>query len=396
MDWDISIFHNLPLALNVTFGSIVITLLIFINYIRKYNTGRFQRNLFCSLLVFYLVSVICDMLFLLHTGIPGSFAFSFLYVTRSVYYLFLALSCYYVVAFIDYMVFRKESRTKGILLVTYTIFIIHALILIFNHKNGFYFYIDPETNLFHRGSHYFIRLLISYCSMLFAITDITARHSSVRISQLAMFTTLLLVFFLGATVDLLLVTTYLIWPFGDAALLYSYFFIVQADSRLDPLTGIGNRFSFNEFTDRLSRHITGDSWAIVMIDMDHFKSINDTLGHQEGDKALRDMSAIIKNCIKGNDFAARYGGDEFVLTIKVEKGLENRVENLIKEMHAEVDLFNARNIRPFKLEFSYGFDIYTQDGRQPIGEFLNHIDSLMYKHKEERRRSDDKKTAGAK
>ena len=395
MDLGISIFGNLPLALNVTLGSFIVILLIFINYIRKYNTDRFQRNLFCSLLIFYLVSIISDLIFLLYRGVPGDFAFMLLYVVRSTYYLFLALSYYHVVAFIDYMVFRSISRTRGILLVTYTIFVIHAFILVFNHKSGFYFYINPKDNLFHRGSHYFIRPLISYCSMLFALADLGVRYASVRISQYAMFVTLLLVFFLGATVDLLLITTYLIWPFGDAALLYSYFFIVQADSRLDPLTGIGNRFSFNEFTDKLSRHITGDSWAIVMIDMDHFKAINDTLGHQEGDNALRDMAAIIKNCLKGNDFAARYGGDEFVLTIKVEKGTEDRIEKLIKEMQAEVDLFNARNIRPFKLEFSYGYDIYIQDGRQSVAEFLNHIDSLMYKNKEKRRRWDDKKTGGA-
>ena len=395
MDLGISAATNLPLALNVTFGSIIIVVLIFINHFRKYNTDRFQRSLFCSLLIFYFFSVSADLLFLMFRGVSGGIAHSILYTARSLYYLFLAFSYYLAATFIDYMVFRKTSRAKAILLVGCTVFVMHVLLLVFNYSHGFYFYIDPEHNVYHRGIYYFLRPAITHSPMLLVLADFATNHKTLGKSQIAMFLTLFLVFIAGSAVDFLLTSTYLIWPFADAALLYTYFFIVQADSRMDPLTGVGNRFSFNEFTDRLSRYITGDSWAIVMLDMDHFKAINDTLGHQEGDNALRDMAAIIRDCIKGTDFAARYGGDEFVLTIKVEKGYRDRVEKLIQEMQAEVDLFNAKKIRPFKLEFSYGYDIYTQDGRQPVEEFLNHIDSLMYRHKQGRRHTDERRSRAA-
>jgi diguanylate cyclase (GGDEF)-like protein len=182
-----------------------------------------------------------------------------------------------------------------------------------------------------------------------------------------------------------------LFPFGTALLLYAFFFFFQTDARIDPLTQIGNRLSFPEFIDRLSRRHTGKSWAIVMIDMDHFKEINDTLGHQEGDNALCDMAAIIKGCIKKNDFAARYGGDEFVLTRKVDKKPEDNVLELVNKIQKEVDLFNAKGHRLFKLEISYGYGVFTQDGKQSIDNFMNHIDSLMYQHKQARRRSSDKK-----
>jgi diguanylate cyclase (GGDEF)-like protein len=129
-----------------------------------------------------------------------------------------------------------------------------------------------------------------------------------------------------------------------------------------------------------------------MIDMDRFKEINDTLGHQEGDNALCDMGAIIRGCIKKNDFAARYGGDEFVVvTTRVDKKPEGNVSELVKKIQREVDLFNARGSRPFKLEISYGYDVYTQDGKQSMDDFMNHIDNLMYQHKQGRRRLGDKK-----
>jgi diguanylate cyclase (GGDEF)-like protein len=175
-----------------------------------------------------------------------------------------------------------------------------------------------------------------------------------------------------------------------AALLCCYFYIIQNDTRIDSLTGLGNRYNFNEFTDRLSQSSSGESWAIVMIDLDHFKKINDTLGHHEGDNALRDMAGIIKNCISRSDFAARYGGDEFVLATRI----ENSVTLLMRKIHEAVTLHNKKNIRPFKIEISYGFDVYTNGGPRTIDEFLTHIDSLMYKNKEERRRAGDKNPGG--
>jgi diguanylate cyclase (GGDEF)-like protein len=183
-----------------------------------------------------------------------------------------------------------------------------------------------------------------------------------------------------------------------------YFFIIQTDSKIDALTGLGNRNSFNEFVSKLSaaggihsrpkfpeqrlfkRKSPFDSYSIVMIDMDHFKAINDTLGHLEGDNALRDMAGIIKNCVRNSDFAARYGGDEFILAVRAEYD----IVSLLGRIQAAIDDLNAKNERPYKLQISYGHDVYNVHSGISITDFLKHIDGLMYKHKNERRRSSDK------
>jgi diguanylate cyclase (GGDEF)-like protein len=129
-----------------------------------------------------------------------------------------------------------------------------------------------------------------------------------------------------------------------------------------------------------------------MIDMDHFKLINDTFGHQEGDNALGYMAEIIKSCAKKDDFVARYGGDEFVLATRVEKDTaENDINKLMNEIKVVINIFNEREVCPFKLEISYGYGVYTADGTQSLAKFLTHIDDLMYKNKNERRRLSDKK-----
>jgi diguanylate cyclase (GGDEF)-like protein len=115
-----------------------------------------------------------------------------------------------------------------------------------------------------------------------------------------------------------------------------------------------------------------------MIDMDHFKEINDTLGHIEGDNALRDMAGIIKNSIRHSDFAARYGGDEFILAVRAEFD----IQKLLERIHTAMENQNAKNIRPFRIEMSYGWDVYTAGS--PVNEFINRVDALMYRNKREK------------
>jgi len=85
----------------------------------------------------------------------------------------------------------------------------------------------------------------------------------------------------------------------------------------DPLTGLYNR---RHLRDVLSREImrakrTNSPLAALMVDVDHFKRINDALGHEAGDMVLKELSALFKRCIRGSDTACRYGGEEFVLLL---------------------------------------------------------------------------------
>jgi diguanylate cyclase (GGDEF)-like protein len=83
----------------------------------------------------------------------------------------------------------------------------------------------------------------------------------------------------------------------------------------DPLTGLANRMTFGESLDReLARaQRDGGSVTLVMLDIDHFKRLNDTRGHQAGDEVLRRVAATLRDQQRAYDTAARYGGEEFVL-----------------------------------------------------------------------------------
>jgi diguanylate cyclase (GGDEF)-like protein len=85
-------------------------------------------------------------------------------------------------------------------------------------------------------------------------------------------------------------------------------------ARHDPLTGLSNRAAFREYTDReTARRSPGNSVAVLCLDLDHFKHVNDTFGHATGDALLCAVAARIKGAIRGSDMAVRLGGDEFAI-----------------------------------------------------------------------------------
>jgi diguanylate cyclase (GGDEF)-like protein len=85
----------------------------------------------------------------------------------------------------------------------------------------------------------------------------------------------------------------------------------------DALTGLRNRRAFNEKIeeelDRVNRY--GQPLSLILLDLDHFKKLNDTYGHQIGDETLVVVSYLLKQCARDSDFVARYGGEEFAVIL---------------------------------------------------------------------------------
>jgi diguanylate cyclase len=107
---------------------------------------------------------------------------------------------------------------------------------------------------------------------------------------------------------------------------------VRKESMTDPLTNIANRKAFDEaMRAALAAAQDGESVSLLMCDIDHFKTFNDTWGHQTGDQVLRLVAVCLSENVKGRDTAARYGGEEFAVLLRG-TGLEaaTRVANQIR------------------------------------------------------------------
>jgi len=92
---------------------------------------------------------------------------------------------------------------------------------------------------------------------------------------------------------------------------------IRAESLTDPLTGLGNRKFFDRSIDAAVQDAlaNGEPMSLLMLDIDHFKSFNDSYGHLTGDQVLRLVGMSLKQTIKGQDITARYGGEEFAVVL---------------------------------------------------------------------------------
>jgi diguanylate cyclase (GGDEF)-like protein len=119
-------------------------------------------------------------------------------------------------------------------------------------------------------------------------------------------------------------------------------------SRIDALTGICNRaYLLQELSERAALHRVRDwSLGMAVIDIDHFKKINDTYGHQAGDHALKVVAETLKNTIRDSDIAGRYGGEEFVVLLEDSNavGLAVVGERLRSKIEQSVCVFEGKTI----------------------------------------------------
>jgi diguanylate cyclase (GGDEF)-like protein len=112
--------------------------------------------------------------------------------------------------------------------------------------------------------------------------------------------------------------------------------IMEKLAKTDALTGLNNHMTFHKYLDDLLVHSQNFSIQVALLDIDNFKRINDTFGHQAGDTILKYTSEKIKEMITPDDFIARYGGEEFAI-IFVEKSIEESyeiLERIRKEIHS--------------------------------------------------------------
>jgi diguanylate cyclase (GGDEF)-like protein len=377
-----------PYAINSLAGSYLIIILIFADYFRKYNTDTFQRALFFKIIFFALTAISADLVFFSFQGQPGVLIHRLLWAGLGVFYVFRTLAYFFIFIFLDYLALKDAVRTTKITRFLWGLTLLHILTLGLNCFLGFYYYITPE-NSFIPGKLPGLRLFFGLCPALLAVLNLWFSRKKIRTAQFYLIIFFLIINGIGVILEAVLDKESIIWTCFSSGLLYGYFFIIRIDSRIDSLTGIGNRYSFNEFIDKISKSNTKKPYSIVMIDVDQFKRINDTLGHLEGDNALRDLAAIIKSSVRRTDFAARYGGDEFVLAAPTEEG----VKKLLERVQQGIANHNEKKIRPYEIHISYGYDTYVPGGPRSIEEFLNHIDNLMYKNKAARHRSGDFRSA---
>ena len=160
---------------------------------------------------------------------------------------------------------------------------------------------------------------------------------------------------LGCALQVIFFGVSLIWVSIAVGMTAIYMSVQNEFSYLDTLTGLYNRayLYYKAETFNKNSNIGG-----IMIDVDYFKSINDTYGHSAGDKALIDVAKILSNSKPDNATVFRFAGDEFMI-IAFDTSSEE-LTSIMNTIYKEVDRFNTTQTRPYKLSLSLGSSLYDQ------------------------------------
>ncbi len=155
----------------------------------------------------------------------------------------------------------------------------------------------------------------------------------------------------------------------------------------DVLTGLKNRYGFEEDSQKLYEQVKGGgghTLAIISIDMDDLKGINDTYGHANGDIALKAIANAIYAACYANELCYRVGGDEFqVLAFDY---TEEDVARYYERFEGFLDDYNSRSKRPYLVRASYGHSIANEDAAHTLGEWMTLSDDRMYANKAENKK----------
>lgn len=157
---------------------------------------------------------------------------------------------------------------------------------------------------------------------------------------------------------------------------------LKTASRVDGLTGLYNRRYWQERFDevfKLSKR-RGKPSTAMMLDIDHFKRINDTYGHQAGDKVIKMLAALIKRCIRETDLAGRYGGEEFAI-ILTDSALDNAkvVAERIRQFAQRLEVEHEG--KTIRFTISLGLAEFDSNIKSAMG-WLELADQALYEAKQ--------------
>ena len=171
----------------------------------------------------------------------------------------------------------------------------------------------------------------------------------------------------------------------DLALMVEREFSAIEWATVDELTGLSNRRGFMMLAQHslllcMRQNIPA---ALVFIDLDHLKQVNDQLGHAEGDWVLVTFAQHLTKAFRGSDVVARLGGDEFLVLLTNHS--EAAAESAMARLQQALDATNEAEARGYDISFSYGLVEFDPKRHDTIGALISEVDSLMYTTREARR-----------
>lgn len=149
---------------------------------------------------------------------------------------------------------------------------------------------------------------------------------------------------------------------------------------IDQMTGVLNKMSTKEIVIDLLKKYVNESNAILMVDIDDFKNVNDLYGHDVGDEVIISICNIIKTTFRTTDIVGRMGGDEFLVCLRGQSNLDDiqiKLDNLLNEVQQLIVEYNHRIVNGITVRIG----VVNTFGNTNFDQLYHYADTAMYKAK---------------
>lgn len=281
--------------------------------------------------------------------------------------------------YVHYEVFQEVEKTKEIFYVLIPINVIHVFMVVVAQFHGWFYYIDAD-NIFHRGQFYLISAVILISLVIITFAIIVINHKKIEKKHYFSLVFFSIPPFISIILQIAFYELSLMLNSVALSLLIVFLYIQNDSIFIDGLTGVYNRKKLEIYLkEKIYNSSVDKTFSAIMFDLDNFKYINDTYGHNIGDNALQSFATVLRNSLRTNDFIARFGGDEFVAILDISNIIE--LEEVVNRINSDIEKFNDTNERPYNIYFSMGYVVYDYNSHMKAKDFLIQIDSLMYADK---------------
>ncbi len=362
----------------------IILIIIYLN-IRKYSYKHdFEQKVYGYLIISNIAMLIVDMIRLYVNGRSGNVMYGLNVFFTAIMIISTPLLPMLWTIYIDYKVFLDKKRIKRNLkyiLIPSTINLIFTFISLVGGIYGKDIFRIDSSNLYHRGELYNLMVLSSYIYMIYSLRTLIKNRKLVDEAENRALRLFAVPPFIGGILQATIFGLKLTWISMSLSMLIIFLYVQDNLLHVDVLTGLYNRRNLEKYLNVNLRQ-TQKPKVIggILLDINDFKHINDTYGHDEGDKALISVAKILKDGFDKDDFISRYAGDEFIVVCEVDN--LDQLKQKIEKVDITTDMFNKTSGTPYNISMSKGYDIFITDKDIEEDEFIKRIDSLMYKDKE--------------
>ncbi len=356
-----------------------IVLIILVQMLRDTEARSILQRIFIAIVWCVAVNIVAEATTWLCDGVPGEVMHYVVEISNAVSVVLLILPSLLWLCYVVYYVTRdtRQLRRLALPLVVGTGYIV--VLAASAPANGLLFTVDT-LNFYHRGPWFLQPPLIAYSAVAGATVFLILNAHRIPRRQLAPLLTFSIPPFLGALCQTFVYGLSSTTAGTVLGLLLVYINLQGQLRGTDYMTGLANRWQLDAAVQRVvANPDPRRPAALLMIDVDNLKSINDTWGHVMGDKAIEQCAAILRRCFHYDDTVARYAGDEFMVLLRLDH--PENIQPVLTRLADTARRMATPGGAPFTMTISVGYALFPSPGITTAMDFYEAADRSMYEAK---------------